>query len=323
MRTRTLFCAILTAVGLLVGTSAQAVYPERSITMIVAYAPGGGTDLTARLIAPFIEKHLGNGVKIAVMNRPGAGGQIGFTALADAAPDGYTIGFINTPNVISIPIERSASYTWQSFDLLGNVVDDPGGFSVHEADGIKTLADLAAFAKANPEAVTVGTTGVGSDDHLSMLVFQKIAGVRMTHIPYPGSGAVRTALLGRHITVGAINVGEAMQFVKGGAPFRNLGQMSEKRSDVAPDVPTFREQGFDMAFASLRGIAAPKGLPPEVRERLVSAVAKAVADPEFHAKAKEIFAPMRFLAPENYAATLKQMEQDLRALWKERPWSEN
>jgi tripartite-type tricarboxylate transporter receptor subunit TctC len=322
MRTSTLLSAVLTAVGLLAGTSAKAAYPERSITMVVAYAPGGGTDLTARMIAPFIEKHLGGGVRIAVINRPGAGGQIGFTALAEASPDGYTIGFINTPNVISIPIERSSSYTWQSFDLLGNVVDDPGGFSVHEADNIKTLADLAAFAKANPEAVTVGTTGVGSDDHLSMLVFQKIAGVRMTHVPYPGSGAVRTALLGRHITVGAVNIGEAMQFVQGGAPFRNLGQMSQTRSDVAPDVPTFKEQGFDMEFASLRGIAAPKGLPPEIRERLVTAVAKAAADPAFQAKAKEIFAPMRFLAPADYAATLKQMEADLRALWNETPWSE-
>jgi tripartite-type tricarboxylate transporter receptor subunit TctC len=155
-----------------------------------------------------------------------------------------------------------------------------------------------------------------------MLVFQKITGVKMTHVPYPGSGAVRTALLGRHITVGAVNIGEAMQFVKGGAPFRNLGQMSETRSDVAPDVPTFREQGFDMEFASLRGIAAPKGLPPEIRERLVTAVAKAAADPAFQAKAKEIFAPMRFLAPADYAATLKQMEVDLRALWNEAPWSE-
>lgn len=322
MRSTTLISAVLTAAALLLGTAARAAYPERSITMIVAYAPGGGTDLTARVIAPFIEKHLGGGVKIAVMNRPGAGGQIGFTALAEAAPDGYTIGFINTPNVISIPIERSASYSWQSFELLGNVVDDPGGFSVHEGDQIKNLADLAAFAKANPEAVTVGTTGVGSDDHLSMLVFQKIAGVRMTHVPYPGSGAVRTALLGRHITVGAINIGEAMQFVNSGSPFRNLGQMSEKRSDIAPDVPTFREQGFDMEFASLRGIAAPKGLPPEVREKLVSAVAKAVADPEFKAKVKEIYAPVRFLTPPDYAATLKHMEEELRALWNETPWSE-
>ena len=320
MRSTKLLAAIAAAAGLLLGVPAKAAYPDKPISMIVAFAPGGGTDLTARVIATFIEKHLG-GAKVVVVNRPGAGGEIGFTALADAAPDGYTIGFINTPNVLSIPLERKAGYSRESFDLLGNVVDDPGGFSVHNAGDIKSLADLVAYAKANPSAVTVGTTGVGSDDHLSMLTFQKITGVKLTHVPFPGAAAVRTALVGRHITLGAINIGEAMQFVQSGSPFRNLGQMSAKRSDIAPDVPTFKEQGFDMEFASLRGIAAPKGLPADVRERLVAAVAKAVADPEFQAKAKEIYAPVRFLAPDEYAATLKRIEEDLQALWKESPWA--
>ena len=169
--------------------------------------------------------------------------------------------------------------------------------------------------------MTVGTTGVGSDDHLSMITFQKITGVKMTHVPFPGAAAVRTALVGRHITLGAVNIGEAMQFVQSGSPFRNLGQMSAKRSDLAPDVPTFKEQGFDMEFASLRGIAAPKGLPADVRDRLVDAVAKAVADPEFQAKAKEIYAPIRFLAPADYAAAMRKTEEDLRAIWKETPWA--
>ena len=319
MRLRTwLATAAATTVAFL-GCAAQA-YPDKPISMIVAYGPGGGTDLTARVIGPFIEKHLGGGAKIVVVNRPGAGGEIGFTALADAAPDGYTIGFINTPNVLSIPIERKTGYSWERFELLGNIVDDPGGFSVHNAGEIKTLADLVTYAKANPNTVTVGTTGVGSDDHLAMLAFQKITGVKMTHVPFPGSSAVRTALVGRHITVGSTNIGEATQFVQSGSPFRNLGQMSVKRSDIAPDVPTFKEQGFDMEFASLRGIAAPNGLPAEIRQRLVAAVAKAAADPEFHAKAKEIYAPVRFLAPDEYAATMKRTEEDLRAMWKETPW---
>ena len=202
MRLRTwLATAAATTVAFL-GCAAQA-YPDKPISMIVAYGPGGGTDLTARVIGPFIEKHLGGGAKIVVVNRPGAGGEIGFTALADAAPDGYTIGFINTPNVLSIPIERKTGYSWERFELLGNIVDDPGGFSVHNAGEIKTLADLVTYAKANPNTVTVGTTGVGSDDHLAMLAFQKITGVKMTHVPFPGSSAVRTALVGRHITVGS------------------------------------------------------------------------------------------------------------------------
>ena len=97
--------------------------------------------------------------------------------------------------------------------------------------------------------------------------------------------------------------------------------MSAKRSELAPEVTTFKEQGFDMEFASLRGIAAPKGMPAEVRERLVAAVAKAVADPEFQTKAKEIYAPIRFLAPSDYAAAMRKTEEELRAIWKETPWA--
>lgn len=302
--------------------AASAAYPERPITMIVAYAPGGGTDLVARAIAPFIEKYLGEGARIVVLNRTGAGGEIGFTALANATADGYTIGFINTPNLVTIPIERKTAYSLQSFDFLGNMVDDPSNFSVHQDSPIKNLADLAAYAKANPNTVTVGTTGQGSDDHLAMLTFEKIAGVKMSHIPFKGSSDVRTALIGKQIVVGAINIGEALQFAKGGAPMRHLGQMSATRSVLAPDVPTFKEQGYDMELASLRGMAAPKGLPPEIRERLVKAVERAAADPLFHIQAAKFFAPLRYLSPQSHEAELRAAEAQFRQLWKDIPWKE-
>ena len=315
-----LITALLGSATLFLAGPAPAAYPEKPITMIVAYAPGGGTDLMARVIAPLIEKHLGNNAKIAVVNRPGAGGEIGFTALADAAPDGYTIGMLNTPNLISIPIERQTRFSWDKYDLIGNLVDDPGGFAVHNDSPIKSLKELGEYAKANPNAVTVGSTGVGSDDHLAMLVFQKLTGTKMTHVPYGGSSQVRTGLLGRHITVASTNIGELSQFISSGAPFRVLGQMSQKRWEGAPDVPTFKEQGYDMEFASLRGMGAPKGLPADIREKLVDAVAKSVKEPEFATKAKEIFAPVRYLPPDQYAAEMKKADEDLRQLWKEMPW---
>ena len=141
--------------------------------MIVAYPPGGSTDQTARLLATFLQPELGGNANIVVENRPGAGGDTGFRALATAEPDGYTIGFINTPNVLTIPIERKTRFDWHSYDLLGNVIDDPGNFSVLSDSEIKSLADLAAYAKAHPGEVTVGTSGIGSDDHLAMLAFQR------------------------------------------------------------------------------------------------------------------------------------------------------
>jgi len=160
--------------------------------------------------------------------------------------------------VLTIPIERKSSFHWSQYDLLGNLVDDPGGFAIHNSNAITTLAGLAAYARANPGAVTVGTTGTGSDDHLAMLLFAKATGTQLTHVPYKGAGEVRAAATGQQITIGAINVGEVLAYQKGGTPIRLLGQMSAARSSLAPQVPTFKEQGIDIELASLRPRACPK-----------------------------------------------------------------
>ncbi len=310
-------CAAVVAPGL-----AHAAYPEQPIKMVVAYASGGGTDIIARLMAQTMQKYLGPNASIVVMNRPGAGGAIGFTEVVNAPADGYTIGFINTPNVLTIPIERKSNFHWSRYDLLGNIVDDPGNFSVHADSPIKNLAELAAYAKANPGAVTYGTTGIGSDDHLAALMFERAAGVKLTHVPFKGAAEVHNAIASKQIFMAALNIGEALQYQKGGTPLRHLGQMSEKRSNLAPAVPTFKEQGFNVIMASLRGIAAPKGLPPAVREQLVAAVQKATADPEFQAKAAGYFAPLRYLAPAAYAAELKEDEDGFKQLWQVMPWTD-
>jgi tripartite-type tricarboxylate transporter receptor subunit TctC len=301
---------------------AEANYPNRPIELIVAFAPGGGTDLVARLLARHMEKQLGGGATIVVQSKPGAGGAIGFAELARAVPDGYTIGFLNTPNLLTVPIERKSSFTWRSFDLIGNLVDDPGAFAVHNSNGIDSLAALAKYALAHPGEVTVGTTGTGSDDHLAMLLFEKASGARLSHIPYKGAGEVRGAIAGQQIVIGAINVGEVLQFQKGGTPIRFLGQMGAKRSVLAPDVPTFKEQGFDIELASLRGLGAPKGLPDGIRRKLVDAMARVVIDPDFQKQAAAMFAPLRYLGPEAYGRELAAAESGFLQFWKETPWQE-
>ena len=175
-----LVCSILLA---LAPALAAAAYPEKPITLIVAYPPGGGTDVVARAIVPFLEKNLGGDAKILVVNRSGAGGEVGMAALANAPGDGYTIGFVNTPPLMTIPIERQATFgSAQRFDLLGNIIDDPCNFAVHSDTPVKNLQEFAAWARANPGKLTVGTTGVGSDDHLLMLMFERAAGVKLTHV---------------------------------------------------------------------------------------------------------------------------------------------
>lgn len=309
--------AVATAPGM-----AFAAYPEQPIKMIVAYAPGGGSDVIARLVAQYMAKHLGHNASITVINRPGAGGGIGFSELTRAPADGYTIGMINTPNVLTIPIERKSGFHWQDYDLLGNVVDDPDNISVRADSQFKTLKDLVTYAKAHPGEVSYGTTGVGSDDHLAALQLEKAAGIKMNHVPFKGAAEVLNATVGKQITIAVMNIGEALAAVKGGNQLRQLGQMSAKRSSVAPDVATFREQGYDIIMASLRGFAAPKGLPAPVREQLTSALKKTAEDPEFQAKAASYFAPLRYLEPQAYAAELKDTETSFKQLWQVMPWGE-
>lgn len=319
-----LLTAALSMAAMSYAPAAQAAYPEHPINMIVSYAPGGGTDLIARAMAPFIEKHLGGKTRVVIVNRPGAGGEIGFAEVARAKPDGYTIGFLNTPNLLTIPIQRKAQYHWTDFDLIGNLIDDPDSFAVNteKHPEIKTLKDLEAYARANPGKVTVGTTGAGSDDHLAMLQFEKATGVEMLHVPYKGAADVRTAVTGGEIMLAAMNIGEVLAYAAGGTPLKPLGVMAEEPSSLAPELQTFKSEGYDIIMASLRGIGAPKGLPEDVRKTLVEAVAKAANDPEFIEKAKSMYAPLRYLGPDDYKAELEMNEAMFKKTWEETPWAE-
>jgi len=310
----------VSAAAVLMSSTALAQYPDKPITMIVGFTAGGATDILARAIAPLMEKSLD--AKIVVVNRTGAGGELAFNAIAAAEPDGYTIGLINSPNVLTIPIERKANYSIDKFDLLGNVIDDPGAFTVHAESRWKTLKDLIAEAKARPGQITVGTTGVGSDDHVAMLELERQVGVRFNHIPFKGGADVRAALIGKQIDVASMNIGEGVQGTTTGAPFHNLAQMATERSHVAPDVPTFKELGYDVVVAALRGIAAPKGLPQDVRAKLVESLAAAVNDAAFRERAERMFNPVRYLDPEAYQMELRAGDAHYRALWKEMPWTE-
>jgi len=315
---KTLVSASLVAMIGFGGTAlAQADYPERPIQMIVAYSAGGGTDVAARTLAPFIGKYLDG--SITVVNKPGAGGEVGFTEIAQAKPDGYTIGFINTPNLVTIPIQRDTRYELESFTPVNNVVYDPGGLHVRPDSDIKSLQELVDYAKANPNAVTYGTTGIGSDDHLAMLALERAADIKMTHVPFPGSSAVRSALMGGHITLGVFNMGEGVAMLKEGQ-IRSLGQMGENRWSQAPDVPTMKEQGFDIVQGSSRGIATPAGVSDEIVAKLADAIQKAIADPEFQAKAAEQSLPLDSMGPQQYTDMLFKTRDGYVQLWQEQPW---
>lgn len=291
--------------------------PERPLTMIVAFAAGGGTDAAARAIARFMEKDLGQSV--VVLNRPGAGGEIGFAELARARPDGLTIGFINTPHIVTLPIERRTRFRLEDFALVGNIVDDPGGLWVRADSPFRDLAGLLAAARAEPDRIGYGTTGVGSDDHLAMLAIERAAGVRFLHVPFGGSAQVKQNLVSRAIPVAVMNVAEGVPEQRQGL-LRCLGQMGAARWAPLAEVPTLREQGFDVVEGSMRGIAAPAGLPPEVLARLALSVRRTVEDGDFQAVAAQQNLPLRFLAPDAYQAELLALRAGYQALWDRHPW---
>jgi len=303
----------------LTASAAFGEYPERPIEMIVAYSAGGGTDTAARTLAPFIEKYLGNDASVVVVNKPGAGGEIGFTDLARADPDGYTIGFINTPNILTIPISRDTRYTMEDIQAVSNVVYDPGAFNVRPGSEFTSLDELVAYAKENPRAVTYGTSGIGGDDHLAALQFSRIAGIEMTHVPFPGAADVRAAVLGGHITMAAMNISEAIDLVNQGE-LVSLGQMGEERWDGAPDVPTFAEQGYEVVMGSDRGIGAPAGIPEEALNALQDAIAKTIEDPEFLEAAENQKLPLAYRDAAGFQDYLESLGENLQQIWDENPW---
>ncbi len=295
-----------------------AAYPERPITMVVAYSAGGGTDVAARTLAPYLEKYLGQA--ITVINKPGAGGELGFTELVHSAPDGYTIGFTNTPTFVSIPIQRKARFSLENMAPIANIVDDPSAISVRADSEIKNLDDLIAYAKANPGKATFGSSGVGSDDHLAVLAFMRKAGINLRHVPFSGEANVRAALLGGHIMVGSMNLSGSLPYEKEGK-LRILGHMGQKRWDMAPNTPTFTELGFPVVFGATRGLGAPGGTPKEILTVLSDAVKKAVEDPEFQAKAQNLNLPLSYQAADDYSKSLYALQEELKNVWAETPWA--
>jgi tripartite-type tricarboxylate transporter receptor subunit TctC len=300
------------------GSSTSGWPGERPIEVIVPFPPSGGVDTMVRGVLAHVAPRL-PGARFAVVNRPGAAGQLGFEANFNAAPDGYTLGAATNTAMNAIAVERTPRYRPEEFTYIANVVDDPGGFWVHPDSSWRSLADLAEAARRQPEAFGVGTAGVGSDDHILQLNFEAAAGVRLVHVPYNGTGPTLRDLLGGRLPIGSFNMGEGLPLMREGR-IRCLGQAGPRRWEPAGEVPTFREQGFEVEGGSARGIAGPPGLPAPIRARLEAAFREALADPAFVAEAARLNLPLRPLIGEEYRAMMAADLAALRALWARRPW---
>jgi tripartite-type tricarboxylate transporter receptor subunit TctC len=294
---------------------------ERPVEVIIPFPAGGGVDVMARLIMSLVAAQI-PGMRHVVTNRVGAAGQIGLEVLFNSAPDGYTLGATTLPAHNAIPMERPARFKAMDFTFLANIVGDANCFYVRADSPFRRLADLVAAAKQRPGQLTFGTTGVGSDDHLFMLNFEQAAGVPpMVHIPFAGAAPLIPQLLGGHMDFAAINVGDALAMKREGR-LRALAQAAETRWEEAADVPTFREEGFDVVNGAERGMLGPPGLPDAITARLTSAFQVALRDEGFLREARRLFMPLHPLISADYRAMAQRTEDQLQTLWQRRPWRE-
>jgi len=289
--------------------------------MIVAYAAGGSTDILARITAKYLEAELNQ--PFVVVNKPGAAGSVGFTSIAKATPDGYTIGLINLSGVIVNPIVQPDVVRYRITDFAGiaNVVTDPGVFCVKADSPMKTLDDLIAAAKAAPGKIAVSHEGAGSGDHLGVMEFCKKAGIEVNPVPFEGDAPAKAALLGGHIDVLAVNVSEIAEMVNTGQ-LRALAVQNDKRSAELPDVPTFAELGYPTVIqgTASRGFAAPKDIPADALYVLVAAMKKIVASSEYQEELKKLNMPIDFVPGEEFTKLLLDQHKLWSDLWETDPW---
>jgi tripartite-type tricarboxylate transporter receptor subunit TctC len=284
-------------------TAARAGWPEKPLQLVVAFPPGGSTDIGARVLAGIAEKALGQ--PIVVVNKGGAGGQIGWTELARARPDGYTIGFINLPatNTVVLDPDRKAVFGVDAFVPVINQVLDPGVVWVAASSPYKTLGDLIEAARKAPNTIRTATTGILSDDHLAILMMEEAAPGAVFRIVHLAGGAEQMkGILAGDIDVAFDNVGSIVPRVKSGE-VRALVVMDPERSKFLPDVPTTKELGYPTVVSnSTRGIAAPKGTPDAVVKKLAETFAKAMQDPEHVQKLETAGLAIKMMEGPEYAA---------------------
>ena len=295
-------CMLVTA------PSTAAEFPNKPVRLTVAYPPGGSTDVGARIVAAIAEKQLGQ--PIVVVNKGGAGGQVGWAELSRQRPDGYSIGFINLPafNTVILDPERKAAFKADDFVPVINQVLDPGIIWVKSDSPYKSLKDLLAAAKRTPNKISAGTTGILSDDHLAILMMEEAApGTVFRVVHFEGGAPQLTAVLGGHLDVAFDNVGTVFRRIRSGE-LRALAVMDTQRSRFIPDVPTMLELGYPTVISnSTRGIAAPKGTPAPVVKKLAYVLKQAMDDPEHVKKMEEAGLTLRIMIGEEYAKYYREL----------------
>ncbi len=282
--------------------SAQAAYPEKSVLIVVPYSPGGGVDILFRLVSKHIEPILGK--SLIVENKPGAGGQVGWTFVTQARSDGYTLGATSLPSMNLIKSLRgdSVPFEMEDFQYICNLQADPIVWVVQPDSKFKTAQDVIDFAKENPGKLNVAGDGPQSNVQLQQLMIDKQMNVSTNFVPFSGSNPAVTAILGGKVDMCASSLGASLPHIQSGK-LRALVIFSEKRMGVVQDVPTATEAfGVDVPSTSiaLRGVIAPKNMEPDHVATLEKAFKQLCETPEFIKQAEELGVFLQYMGSEEF-----------------------
>lgn len=251
-------------------------YPDKPVNYIIPFGPGGESDITARHQQPYFKKMFNQDLVISY--KPGGGGAVGWSQLNGMKGDGYTIMGINLPHIVIKPKQKDVGFSTEDITGVYMFHYTPDALVVTSDSPFKTLQDVIDYAKANPGKLTASGSGKGTANHLAQIQFDKMAGIKTTYVAFKGTGKAVTALLGEQVKAewGYTSVG-----AKHEGKVRLLAVAMEERHPKFPDVPTFKELGFDLVSGAYRGIAVPKSTPEPVRVKLSEMIAQINADPEF------------------------------------------
>jgi putative tricarboxylic transport membrane protein len=258
-------------------------YPSEPITLIVAWPAGGGSDISMRLLADALSKRIN--VPVVVLNKPGAGGAIGHREIANAKPDGYTIGMFSSGG-IALPYLNAQANTFDELQPIAFFGEDPNALQVSTASGIGSLKEFIERARANPGKIKNGNDQPGGSSFIAIALYEKMLNFKVTRVSYAGFGPTVIGLMAGEVDSATVAVPDTIEQHKAGK-LKIVGVSATQRHFMAPDIPTFREQGYDVVVGAWRCVVAPKGVPADRLAFLETNILAALRDPEFQEKAKK------------------------------------
>ena len=285
-------------------------FPQRGpIELTVLFPAGSSADVTARLLADGMTRELGQ--RVLVVNRPGAGGAIGYKYVASQKADGYSLVW-NSNSISTTYHSGQLAFDYKAFDAVARVLSESVVLAVKADSPFKSLGDVIREAKAKPKTVSVGHSGIGSHTHISLVALFSAAGVEVNEVPF-GAAQVVPSLLGGHVDAVVQFPGALAAPLKQGQA-RLLATLTQARDPAWPDVATAREQGFDAALDAWRGIAVPRGTPRETILKIEASIKRTVESPEFAAQAQKLGVRPAFLPAGEFSALISQEDASLSRL---------